>query len=141
MPLYLFQKYLDPEGYETNQKIKFALVITFVILYAMWKRVVEVQFYFQAETTTASILENGLVRYMDGEESRREKLRVPETVSGSVQIDFLPGVGLARLHGTRNWTPILVLLGSLLVGLILLAPVIREARDFDNGTSRRKRKR
>lgn len=139
MPLYMFQKYLDPEGYETNKKIKFASLVVCVILYAMWKSIVEVQFYFLAQTATASIMENGLIQYTDGDESRREKLRVPDKSSGSVKVDYLPGVGLARMHGTRNWTPILILLGSLSVGLILLAPVIREARDFANGTNRRKR--
>ena len=141
MIVYMFQKYIDPEGYETNQKIKFGVLLFCIVLYTLWKSVVEVQFFFVAQTTTATILGNERIQYSDGTDTRREKLRVPDSAGDSVTIDYLPGVGLARLHGTRNLTPIIVLLVAVVVSLMLLAPVIREARDFANGTPSRRPRR
>jgi hypothetical protein len=140
MILSVVQKWLDPEGYETNQKLKFGVVIVCVVLFTMWKCVVEVQFFFLAETTTAAVDENGLAYYTDGSENRREELRASDVFSSNVQVDYLPGVGLARLHGTRNWIPFVVLLVAGGIGLILLLPVIREARDYAKGSKRRGRK-
>ena len=135
------QKLFDPEGYAAKQRINLGVAVCLVVLYTLWRSIVEIQFMVMSETTTATILDGLHISYRDGDEDRRERLETGTSGPGEIQIDFLPGVGLARVHGSRNWTPFLVLLVAALVALVLLLPVIQEARDFAKGNNKRKRHR
>lgn len=135
------QKLFDPEGYAVKQRINLGVAVCLVVLYTLWKSIVELQFMVMSETTTATIHDALHISYRDGEEDRRERMETGMAGPGEVKIDYLPGVGLARIHGSRNWTPFAVLLAAALVALVLLLPVIQEARDFASGNNKRKRHR
>lgn len=133
----MLHRWLDPDGYAQKKRIEFAVVVSLVLIIAMWKTVTEVQYFFIGKTTKADILENQLVSYLDGEERRQRKLRIPpesRAAVGQVQIDYHPGTGLCRIAGTHEWWAPITLLLTGLVLACLLRGVLREALEYSRSS-------
>lgn len=126
------------ESYKNRLRLRTGIAVTCIVLWAIWRSFVEVQFWIMSDTTTATSTGGRVVFYRDGEEEKRDKLEFGEAPSASFEIDYLPGVGLPRVHGTHYYGPFAILLIGGAVAFVLIWPTIKEAREYTSGKGRRR---
>ena len=125
----LIHKTIDPEGYSQQMKIRSAVLLSVVAIYCLWRCVTEIQYMTIAGTTQATVMERGLVSWMDEGEERSRKLSPPPSSveNGAVKIDYLPGTNLCRISDSPAWWPFIVVLVAGAIIALFLKGIVNEA--------------